>query len=153
RGARIAVSHNFGFAPEPDGETQDAVDQAALLLEKLGGDMVHADPPSLEPNDELEPGVWAYSGDHYAAAEAMIPNFWEKHADHLPDYIRPVYEAGRRALAWQYRRILRRNQAYLAQVQEWFRPYDFLLSPVSGPPPRLDAPKRRFQGRREHGFL
>ena len=153
RGARVAVSHDFGFAPQPDGETLAALDQAALLLESLGCEVARADPPSLEPKDELEPGVWAYSGDHYAAVEAMIPNFWDKHADDLTDYIRPVYDAGRRALAWQYRGILRRNQAYLAQVQEWFRPYDFLLSPVSGPPPRLDAPKQRFEGQREHGYL
>ena len=34
----------------------------------------------------LAPGVWAYSGDHYAAAEALIPNFWEasERSDRLP---------------------------------------------------------------------
>jgi Asp-tRNA(Asn)/Glu-tRNA(Gln) amidotransferase A subunit family amidase len=153
RGARVAVSHAFGYAPELDGETLSALDEAARLLETLGCRIARDDPPSLEPTDELEPGVWGYSGDHYAAAEAMIPDFWEKHADDLTDYIRPVYDAGRRALAWQYRRIVRRNQAYLVQVQEWFRPYDFLLSPVSGPAPRLDRHPVRLPGTREMGYL
>ena len=48
------------------------------------------------------------------AAERMIPDFWERHADDLTDYARPIYEAGRRALAWQYRAILSRNAAYAA---------------------------------------
>jgi aspartyl-tRNA(Asn)/glutamyl-tRNA(Gln) amidotransferase subunit A len=153
-GSSVAVSHSFGCAPEPDGETLAALDEAARLLESLGCAIVRDDPPSLEARDELEPGVWAYSGDHYAAVEGMIPGFWDKHADDLTDYIRPVYDAGRRALAWQYRRILRRNAAYQAQVQEWFRPYDFLLSPVaSKPAPRLDHGPDREPGTRELGYL
>ncbi|HLQ35509.1 MAG TPA: amidase [Chloroflexota bacterium] len=153
RGVRVALSHDFGYAPKPDAEVLSALDEAAGLLESFGCDIVQSHPPSLEPKDELEPGVWAYSGDHYAAAEAMIPAFWDRHADDLTDYIRPVYDAGRRALAWQYRLILRRNQGYVAQMQEWFRSFDFLLSPVSGPAPQLDAPRQRFEGQREHGYL
>ncbi|MFI5268604.1 MAG: amidase, partial [Chloroflexota bacterium] len=154
RGARVAISHTFGHAPKPDPEVLTALDEAARLLVGLGCQLVPSDPPSLEPKDELEPGVWAYSGDHYAAAEAMAPGFWDKHADDLTDYIRPVYQAGRRALAWQYRRILRRNQAYLTQVQEWFRPFDFLLTPVApAPAPRLDRERQRLDGQRELGHL
>jgi len=153
-GARIAVSHNFGHAPALDAEVLAALDEAVRLLTGLGCEVVPSDPPSLEPRDELEPGVWAYSGDHYAAVESMTPGFWEKHADDLTDYIRPVYDTGRRALAWQYRRILRRNQSHLMQVQEWFRPYDFLLAPVaSSPAPRLDREPPRLPGQRELGHL
>ena len=154
RGARVAVSHAFGHPPEIDPEVLTTLNQAARLLERLGCDVIHSDPPSLEAKDELEPGVWAYSGDHYAAAESMIPNFWDKHADELTDYIRPVYDAGRRALAWQYRRILRRNQAYLAAVQEWFRAFDFLLAPATpSPAPRLDRQRQRQPTQRELGHL
>ena len=153
RGARVAVSHNFGHTPVPDHEVLGALDQTARLLESLGCKLFQADPPSLEPKDVLEPGVWAYSGDHYAAVEGMIPGFWEKHADDLTDYIRPVYDAGRRALAWQYRRILGRNQAYLNQMREWFRDYDFLLSPVAGIAPKLDRVPDRVEGERDFGFM
>lgn len=153
RGARVAMSHNFGFAPVADQEVLRAFEGTAKLLESLGCSIVETDPPSLEPADQLEPGVWAYSGDHYAAVEGMIPDFMEKHADELTDYIRPVYEAGRRALAWQYRRILRRNDAYRVQMQEWFRSFDFLLSPVANVAPKLDGVPPRVQGQRDFGFL
>ena len=42
------------------------------MAQLLGCEIVRADPPSLEAKDELEPGVWAYSGDHYAAVEALL---------------------------------------------------------------------------------
>jgi Asp-tRNA(Asn)/Glu-tRNA(Gln) amidotransferase A subunit family amidase len=153
RGARVAVSHRFGHAPTQDAEVMATLERAAGLLRGLGCTVVEADPPSLDPNDELAPGVWAYAGDHYAGAEALIPNFWGKHADDLTDYIRPVYDAGRTALAWRYRGILRRNQAYAVQVREWFRDYDFLLSPVTGPAPRLGDRRERNRDEREFGYL
>jgi Asp-tRNA(Asn)/Glu-tRNA(Gln) amidotransferase A subunit family amidase len=153
RGARVAVSHRFGNAPPPTADMLRVLTEAAHVLESLGCEIVEADPPSLEAKDELAPGVWAYSGDHYAAAEAMTPDFWNKHADDLTDYIRPVYDAGRQALAWQYRRILRRNQAYLNQVQAWFEPFDFLLTPVAGPAKRLDEPRFSAPDQREFGYL
>jgi Asp-tRNA(Asn)/Glu-tRNA(Gln) amidotransferase A subunit family amidase len=150
----VAVSHDFGHTPTPDSEVLAALDQAARVLAEMGCELVPSDPPSLEPKDELEPGVWAYSGDHYAAVESMVPGFWDKHAGELTDYTRPVYDAGRRALAWHYRRILRRNQAYLTRMQEWFRPYDFLLTPVApGPAPRLDYERQRLADQRELGHL
>ncbi len=153
RGSKVAISHNFGHTPIPDPEILNALSNTARLLETLGCTVVEADPPSLEASDLLEPGVWAYSGDHYAAVEGMIPGFWDKHADDLTDYIRPVYDAGRRALAWHYRRILRRNAAYQVAIQEWFRPYDFLLSPVAGLAPQLDRVPQRVEGTRDFGFL
>lgn len=153
RGARVAVSHAFGHPLPQDDEVLSMLEQAAGLLRRLGCTVVEADPPSLDADDELKPGVWAYSGDHYAGAEAMIPDFWQKHAGDLTDYIRPVYDAGRNALAWQYRRILRRNQAYAVQMKEWFRNFDFLLSPVAGPAPRVDVTPRRSRDEREFAFL
>jgi Asp-tRNA(Asn)/Glu-tRNA(Gln) amidotransferase A subunit family amidase len=136
RGARVAVSHDFGNVPDVESAVRQMVDAAAELLRDLGCELIPADPPALPGPDQLAPGVWAYAGDHYAAAERMVPEFWAKHADDLTDYARPIYEAGRRALAWQYRAILSRNAAYAARMKEWFAAYDFLISPVSGPAPR-----------------
>jgi aspartyl-tRNA(Asn)/glutamyl-tRNA(Gln) amidotransferase subunit A len=140
RGARVAISRDFGRGTALDAERKRALDEAAQLLSGLGCTVVPADPPVPVGGDELEPGVWAYSGDHYAAAEALSPNFWERHAGDLTDYCRPVYDAGRRALAWHYRRILRRDRAYGESVQQWFRDYDFLLSPCAPAAPPNEPP-------------
>ena len=139
RGLRVAVSYDFGRGFAMDSEALALVREMARFFEDAGCIVVEADPPTIDEPEELEPGVWAYSGDHYAAAEAMIPGFLEKHLDDLSDVARPVYEAGPHAKAWQSRRIVRRNRAYGLRVQEWFRDYDFLLSPEMGPAQRVDA--------------
>ena len=87
-----------------------------------------------------------------AAAEAMIPGFLDKHLDDLSPVARSVYEAGPYAKAWQYRRIVRRNRAYGLRVQEWFRDYDFLLSPEMGPAQRLDAVRLADRSRPPQSF-
>ena len=38
-------------------------------------------------------------------------------------------------------------------MREWFRDYDFLLSPVSGPAPRLGDRRERNRDEREFGYL
>ena len=132
-GARVAVS--LGGGAQMDPEAIRLLDEVADLLRGLGCEVLEDDPPFPSEGDELEPGVWGYSGDHYAAAESLAPGFWEQHADDLTDYARMIYEAGRRALAWQYRLLLRRNQAYREQMTVWFRSYDFLLTPIAGTAP------------------
>jgi aspartyl-tRNA(Asn)/glutamyl-tRNA(Gln) amidotransferase subunit A len=142
RGLRVAVSYTLGrddFKASP--EMRLAVDETAALLERLGCIVVLADPPAFEGNELLEPGVWAYSGDHYNAGENMVSGFWDKHQGDLTDYARAVYDAGRRALAWKYRTALRRNRNYLERMKAWFEGYDYLLCPGLGTAPRLDAPK------------
>lgn len=106
----------------------------------------------------MEPGVWAYSGDHYGAAEGMVPGFLEKHRDDLTDYARPIYEAGPRALAWHYRKILRRNRGYNERMRIWFKDYDFVLMPVAGPAPTIAGSEKVSAGARDpkaasFGFL
>lgn len=140
RGARVAVSADFGRGIALDADQARMLETARDLLTQLGCTLIEADPPLMSGSDELEPGVWAYSGDHYAAAEALIPNFWERHADDLTDYARPIYDAGRRALAWKYRGIVRRDRAYGEAVRQWFEDYDFLLSPSNPEAPLLDDP-------------
>ncbi len=137
-GSRVAVSNSLAGQAEVDPEALQLLDEAAELLRSLGCQVRQDDPPLPSGGNELEPGVWGYCGDHYAAAESLTPGFWERHADDLTDYARPIYEAGRRALAWQYRQLLRRNQAYREQMTEWFRSYDFLITPVAGAAPRHD---------------
>lgn len=142
RGLRIAVSYTLGRGDlTANAEMRLAVDETAQLLESLGCKIELADPPAFPGNELLEPGVWAYSGDHYAAGEAMIPGFWDKHQDDLTDYARAVYDGGRRALAWKYRGALRRNRGFQERMKAWFASYDFLLCPGLGTAPRLDAPK------------
>jgi aspartyl-tRNA(Asn)/glutamyl-tRNA(Gln) amidotransferase subunit A len=138
RGLRVAVSYDFGRGFEMDAEALAFVRQAAELLADLGCQIVEADPPILDEPEELEPGVWAYSGDHFAAAEAMIPDFLAHHVEELGPHARPIYEAGPHAKAWQYRRIVRRNRAYGLRMQDWFRDYDFLLSPLMAPAMRIE---------------
>ncbi|HEU0072192.1 MAG TPA: amidase [Alphaproteobacteria bacterium] len=135
RGARIAIApyskDDCGLEDLQRGLLADA----AKLLESLGCKVSEAAMPLRPGSDEMAPGVWAYSGDHFGAAESMIPGFWDKHAADLTDYTRPIYEAGQRALAWQYRQILRRNQAYKLAVQRWFADYDFFVGPCCGAAP------------------
>ena len=139
RNSRVAVSYDLGgTAGKVDLEVTSLIRDAADLLRDLGCSVVEADPPTIDTPEELEPGTWAYSGDHYHAAEVMKPDFYEHHAEDLTDQLRPVYETGRRALAWQYRRIVRRNRMFEAEMKEWFRPYDFLLTGVAGPAQRLE---------------
>jgi Asp-tRNA(Asn)/Glu-tRNA(Gln) amidotransferase A subunit family amidase len=137
RGLRVVVSYDFGRGFAMDAEALKFVREAAQLLAELGCEIIEADPPTLNEPEELEPGVWAYAGDHFAAAEAMIPGFLEKHIDDLGAHARPLYEKGPEAKAWQYRRIVRRNRGFGLQMQEWFRDYDFLLSPSIGPAAKL----------------
>ena len=153
RGLRVAVSYDFGQGYRANAEALALVREAADLLAELGCEVVEADPPTLEEPDELEPGVWAYAGDHYAAAEAMIPNFIEKHLDDLTAYTRPIYERAPEAKAWQYRRILRRNRAFGQRMQAWFRDYDFLLSPLVGPAVRVRDAKPRDRGKPPRSFV
>lgn len=129
RGARVALS-KAGLA---DADSDLALDHAAALLNELGCTIMMADPPADDTPEELAPGVSAYAGDHYAAAEELVPGFLDRHKDELTNYGREVHEAGSRALAWQYRRILRRNRALAVALHRWFRDFEFLLCPVAGP--------------------
>jgi Asp-tRNA(Asn)/Glu-tRNA(Gln) amidotransferase A subunit family amidase len=153
RGARIAFSRDFGRGTRLDPPQARVFETAQELLRDAGAELVADDPPVLADADELEPGVWAYSGDHYAAAEALIPNFWEQHHADLTDYARPIYDAGRRALAWRYRRILRRDRAYAARMRSWFADYDFVLSPACPAAPPNDAGEVRDDRKGQFGFL
>jgi aspartyl-tRNA(Asn)/glutamyl-tRNA(Gln) amidotransferase subunit A len=142
RRKRVAVTVDYGLPADDVGlepEAADLVREAAKTLAWLGCEVVETNPPVLDDVGEmLEPGVWAYAGDHYNAAEALIPGFWEKHADELGPRERSMMQGWDRAMAYQYRRILRRNRAYAVQMKEWFRDYDYILAPCTGgPAPRL----------------
>lgn len=140
RGIRVAMGGGVrGITPAADPHAIRLLGEVAELLRDFGCEVLEEDPPWPEAGDELEPGVWGYSGDHHAAAESMMPDFWNKHADELSDYARPIYDAGRRALAWQYRRLLRQNQTYRERMSAWFASYDFLLTPLPEAAPLHDA--------------
>jgi Asp-tRNA(Asn)/Glu-tRNA(Gln) amidotransferase A subunit family amidase len=154
RGARVAFSRDFGRGIPLDAEQEAFLQQACDVLRDLGCTLLEANPPVPKPGpDELAPGVWSYSGDHYAAAEALVPDFWAKHSEELTEYAKPIYDAGRTALAWQYRRILRRDRAFAEAMRRWFFDYDFLLSPCAPPAPRNDEPNVRDDSRGQMKFL
>ena len=153
RNAKIAISRDFGRGTVLDADQSRIFAQAVDIVRGLGCRIVEANPPLPAGKDELEPGVWAYSGDHYAAAEALIPDFWAKHADDLTDYARPIYAGGLRALAWQYRGILRRDRAYAERVRQWFGDYDFLLSPCCPVAPLNDAAEVRDDEKGQFAFM
>ena len=155
RNKRVAFSPSLGGAAGSiDEEAVRMAHDAADLLRDLGCVIIASDPPAIDTPEELEPGTWAYAGDHYHAAESMVPDFWEKHADDLTDQLRPVYETGRRALAWQYRAIIRRNRLFEQAMREWFKPFDYLLTPAVGPAPRIDSiPVRINRGGNVTGYF
>lgn len=150
---RVAVSRDLGQNLSLDAVQETMLAQAAELARTLGCVVESADPPAMTEGDQIAPGVWAYSGDHYFAAETLCPDFWALHADDLTDYARPIYEAGQRALAWQYRGILQRNTAYATRMQEWFAGYDYLITPCCGPAPVLADGEVRDDRRGQFGLL
>ena len=127
-GRRVGV-----LQPAGDGA---GVEVLRTAVEAAGGRVVAADPPPpVLPPSELPDGTWAFCGDHYAAAEKLAPDFWDRHADDLTDYARPVYRAGGAVLAWQYRHVLDISDRYAAALSEWFADYDFVITAVSGGAP------------------
>lgn len=153
RGKRVALSPDFGRGRTLEPELTEILQRTVDMLRALGCTVVEADPPIMTEGDELEPGVWAYSGDHFGAAEALIPGFWEKHKNDLTEYAYPIYEAGQRALAWHYRRVLRRNRAFHFEMKRWFESFDYLVSPVTNGAPPLEVALARDDRRGIFGFL
>jgi len=150
-GARIAIARHSGDDCGLDDVQRGLLAEASRFLTALGCRVSECDMPVRPGGDELEPGVWAYSGDHFGAAEALIPGFWAKHEADLTDYARPIYAAGQRALAWQYRKILRRNQAFKLAVQQWFADYDYYVGPCCGAAPLgngTNTPEERLKNLR-----
>ena len=153
KGMRVAVSRTFGRDVPLDVEQAAILNRAIAIVRELGCTIVDADPPIRTDSDEIAPGVWAYSGDHYAAAEDLIPDFWTKHADDLTAYARPIYAAGQTALAWQARQRVRRDRAYGAEVRAWFETYDFLLSPCCPVAPLAGVSEVRDDRKGQFSFL
>jgi aspartyl-tRNA(Asn)/glutamyl-tRNA(Gln) amidotransferase subunit A len=104
------------------------------VIEEAGAQVVDVDrPPPTPPPAEIGDGIWAFSGDHYAAAEKVRPGFWAKHAQQLTDYAMPIYRDGQSALAWRYRTVLDLTQQYAASVAAWFDAWDFAITPCAAP--------------------
>ncbi len=140
-GALIALvrAARFAFAAEDAGLGPDhgqAVARALGLLGEHGVDVAQAAAlPALDVPNQLDDGQPAFSGDHYSAAETLCPNFWELHGDSLTDYAYPLYNAGRSAKAWQYRKVLDLGERYRERMIEWFEPIDFLITPCCSEAP------------------
>jgi aspartyl-tRNA(Asn)/glutamyl-tRNA(Gln) amidotransferase subunit A len=128
-GARVAVvaSHS----DDHHGGAVAAVrEEAAAFFAAQGCEVVEAELPPWEAF-RLDGGVVPYSGDHVAAAEELLPGFWAR-ADELTDATRRIYSGGRTLLAWQYRQVLRHDQAYRSAVARWFESEDVDLVVMQG---------------------
>jgi Asp-tRNA(Asn)/Glu-tRNA(Gln) amidotransferase A subunit family amidase len=114
----------------------DVAPTAARFLESHGATVTEGDFPRWEPA-AIDEGTLPYAADHYAAAEAMRPDFLERHGDELTPFIRNFYERGRRVLAWQYRRALRQDQDYRNAVRAWFvdNEVDYIVMQSTGTAP------------------
>jgi aspartyl-tRNA(Asn)/glutamyl-tRNA(Gln) amidotransferase subunit A len=142
-GTKVAISFDCGYLPV-DPEIKSAVAEAADLLRSLGCDLIECDPPRSPAADLDFTGTAA---EEFEYARSILPDI-EKHLDDLTNYGRVVVEAGMTALGWQYRHVTRQREEYATAVREWFRPFDYFLSPVMGAmPPKWDA-KRHFD--RDH---
>ena len=129
----------FVFAVEDAGLGPDhgrAVGRALDLLHRHDVGVERAPVlPVLDVGNQLDDGQPPFSGDHYGAAEMLCPNFWELHSGDLTDYAYPLYDAGRRAKAWQYRKVLDQGERYRERMIEWFKPIDFLITPCCSEAP------------------
>jgi aspartyl-tRNA(Asn)/glutamyl-tRNA(Gln) amidotransferase subunit A len=112
--------------------------EATEFLEGLGAEVVEA---TLPPWDlfPIDGGALPYSADHYAAADYLRPGFWDAHADDLSPFIRPIYDAGRHVLAWQYRQAVRHDQEFRERMTQWFidSNIDFIVMQATGVAPEL----------------
>jgi aspartyl-tRNA(Asn)/glutamyl-tRNA(Gln) amidotransferase subunit A len=129
----VLAGRRVGLLPS---EGDRALDVLADVVAAAGARVEVADPaPPPLPSSDLPDGTWAFCGDHYAAAESLVPNFWDRHADDLTGYAYPIYRAGRSLPAWRYRTVLDRSDRYAAALSGWFADYDFVLTAVSGGAP------------------
>lgn len=136
----LVRSARFAVAVQPDADYGQAVTRAVKLLQDHGIDVRQAnDLPAPDVPNILADGQPAFSGDHYSAAETLCPHFWELHGDKLTDYAYPLYDAGRTAKAWQYRRVLDLGERFREQMVEWFKPIDFLIAPCCSEAPLQPA--------------
>jgi Asp-tRNA(Asn)/Glu-tRNA(Gln) amidotransferase A subunit family amidase len=135
-GRRVAVAIESASTPW----ARRLLERAAARFDELGCDVDDAAPPAYEPSVTAD-GHWPYAADHYAAAEALAPGFWERHRDELTDYARPVYDAGRTIPAWQYRLATAHDAAYRRRVASWFadQRVDVVISESTGVAPPVDA--------------
>lgn len=89
------------------------------------------------PSSNSRDGDWIFAGDHLAAAERLIPNFWQLHAENLTGYAHPIYESGTRVTAWEYRSALDKFERHQQEAQQVFRDVDIILTSTTDEPPVL----------------
>ena len=138
-GRRVAVAASHAEAESTEA-VREVVRRAIAVFEELGCELVDATPPTFSPY-VADDGAWPYAGDHYAAAESLRPGFWEAHHDELTPYARPIYDSGRKLLAWQYRAALRHDQRYRDEVRAWFERerIDLVVMQGTGVAPPVDT--------------
>lgn len=125
--APLDVRPRIGLV-EGDPDHRGVLDEAVAMLRshaELTGAPTRL--PALPPATS-EDGDWIYSGDHLAAAEQLRPDFWERHGADLTAYARPIYDAGRRVPAWEYRRALEGFERYGDMAQALFDGADVLVT-------------------------
>jgi len=135
QGASIRVGLAAG---DPDFRT--VLDEAVSAIQASPAFELPSDPltfPEL-PRERTQNGDWVFAGDHLAGAERMKPDFWNTHGHELTSYAQPIYDAGRRIPAWEYRLALETMKEFNAGVQEAFNDVDILLTSSTDLPPVLE---------------
>lgn len=122
---------------DPDHRT--VIDEAVAILTATGRCVLARDAVTLPPlpGTTTRDGDWVFAGDHLAAAERLLPDFWKRHGHELSGYARGIYDAGRRVPAWEYRAALDGMERYRDRVQEVFDSVDILLTSTTEAPPAL----------------
>jgi amidase len=112
-----------------------AVNEAAILLDSLGHELVEADLPGLTPK------VSAALGTFFDAAVAWIVAYWCRHLGREPrsDELEPLtwayWQAGQRVTAANYLQAIETTQLFTRTVAAFLTSYDAFLTPTMSAPP------------------
>jgi amidase len=112
-----------------------AVNEAAILLDSLGHELVEADLPGLTPK------VSAALGTFFDAAVAWIVAYWCRHLGREPrsDELEPLtwayWQAGQRVTAADYLQAIETTQLFTRTVAAFLTSYDAFLTPTMSAPP------------------
>lgn len=132
----------IGIAPstlltEDGKEVRQAIDAGAELLRRAGHTVVEVGSLPIYKPYETREKIWPYSGDHFAAAERMKPNFLDQHVHELTDYAKKVYINGPLLPAWEYRLAMNHDDKYREEMNNWLESQEVdvvLMNCVSAAP-------------------
>jgi aspartyl-tRNA(Asn)/glutamyl-tRNA(Gln) amidotransferase subunit A len=136
RKIRIGIAPNT-LSADDGNEVRQAIDAGAELLRKAGHTVVEVPSLPIYKAYETREKIWPYSGDHFAAAEQIKPNFLEQHVHELTEYAKTAYINGPLLPAWEYRLALNHDDSYRREMNNWLESQDVdvvLMNCISAAP-------------------